>query len=118
MSAVEKKHPWNVFDGVKIVAVDPPEVLMAEINSAIASLEYARAPVFSNKSSAYSEFDARMADEAYKAGMASMAAGNVDEAVISLNVALSKCPPHKTFAVAKLQSLISVTSQQLQKSPN
>ncbi|KAL7117088.1 hypothetical protein ACP275_03G049200 [Erythranthe tilingii] len=98
---------------------------MAEINSAIASLEYAcasleyaRAPVFSNKSSAYSEFDARMADEAYKAGMASMAAGNVDEAVVSLTVALSKCPPHKTFAVVKLQSLISVTSQQLKKSPN
>jgi hypothetical protein len=34
-----------------------------------------------------------------------------------LNISLSKCPPDKTSAIAKIQSLISLTSQQLQKSP-
>ncbi|KAI4321025.1 hypothetical protein MLD38_034448 [Melastoma candidum] len=101
---------------------------MAEIDSAIADLEYSRA---SNilKSSAYmgtksrdsdailsSRYDIRTADEAYKAGCAALAAGKLDEALHSLNTSLSKCPPDKTSAVAKLQSLISLTSQQLQKS--
>lgn len=128
MSCGEQKHPWSVFDGVKTISV-APEPLMAEINSAIAALEYARAAVFSqspdpasktknaNKNLA-SYYDAQIADEAYKAGLASMAAGRVDEAVISLNIALSKCPPEKTSAVAKIQSLISLTSRQRKKSSN
>ncbi|XP_057766319.1 uncharacterized protein LOC130986795 isoform X2 [Salvia miltiorrhiza] len=128
MSYREEKHPWSTFDGVKIISV-VPEALMAEINSAIASLEYARAAIFSqspdpapkaktpNKKPA-SSFDAQIADEAYKAGLASVSAGRVDEAIISLNIALSKCPPEKTSAVAKIQSLISVASQQRHKSSN
>lgn len=127
-SEEEKKPPWSVFDGVKTISA-APEGLMAEINSAVAALEYTRSSTFlsqppttiysktkaANKTLS-SQYDARMADEAYKSGLASMAAGKVDEAVVSLNVALSKCPPEKTSAVAKLQSLISLTSQQLQKS--
>ncbi|KAL2504213.1 Glycine dehydrogenase [Abeliophyllum distichum] len=129
MSSGEGKPHWNMFDGVKAISTSP-EVLMAEINSAITALEYTRATALLQSRSASvsknvnhngkltSQYDARMADEAYKAGLASMAAGKLDEAVNSLNVALSKCPPDKTSAVVKLQSLISLTSQQLHKSSN
>lgn len=128
MNYREEKHPWNVYDGVKARAL-APEPLMAEINSAIAALEYARAAVFSqllepsqntrnsNRRPA-SNFDAQIADEAYKAGVASMSAKRPDEALISLNIALSKCPPEKTSAIAKIQSLISLASEQRQKSSN
>jgi hypothetical protein len=102
-----------------------PEALMAEINTAICNLEYARAFVLlestspssssssisKNESSAQPQFDARKADQAYKAGCAALAAGKLDEALLSLNVSLSKCPPDQTSAVAKLHSLISLTSQ-------
>ncbi|CAA2981509.1 Intraflagellar transport [Olea europaea subsp. europaea] len=129
MSSGEEKPLWNMFDDVKTISTSP-EVLMAEINSAITSLEYTRSTAFLQSRSASvskninsngkltSQYDARMADEAYKEGLASMAAGKLDEAVNSLNVALSKCPPDKTSAVAKIQSLISLTSQQLHKSSN
>lgn len=129
MNYQEEKHPWNVYDGVKARSL-APEPLMAEINSAIAALEYARAAVFSqlpepsqnstrnsNRRPA-SNFNAQIADEAYKAGVASMSANRPDEALISLNIALSKCPPEKTSAVAKIQSRISLASEQRQKSSN
>lgn len=105
---------------------------MAEINTTIANLEYARAtayldsppPLTSNNTTSASsggtvnpQYDAKLADEAYKAGCAALAAGKLDEALQSLYISLSKCPPDKTSAVVKLQSLISLTSQQLQKSP-
>lgn len=128
MGSGEGKPHWSVYDGVKIIAATP-EALMVEIDSAISNLEYARATTLlessSSSSSAMNEisgakltpqFDARMADEAYKAGCAALASGKLDEALRSLNVSLSKCPPEKTTAVAKLQSLISLTSQQLQSS--
>ncbi|KAL0325613.1 UNVERIFIED_CONTAM: hypothetical protein Sradi_5130600 [Sesamum radiatum] len=128
MTSGEEKTPWNVFEGVKRISV-APEAVMAEINSAITALEYARASVFLQSpppisktrninQNLTSEYDARMADEAYKAGLASMAAGKLDEAVLSLNIALSKCPPDKTSAIAKLESLISLTSQHLEMSSN
>lgn len=120
--------PWSVFDGVKIIP-STPEALMAEINTAITNLEYARATAclaspsslsknFNSDGNVTSQYDAKMADEAYKAGCAALAARKLDEALHSLNLSLSKCPPDKTTAVAKLQSLISLTSQQLQKSPH
>ena len=92
---------------------------MAEIDSAISNLEYARATAAldsaaASSSSAGGGYDARVADEAYKAGCAALAAGKVEEALRSLKVSLSSCPPEKTAAVAKLQSLISLTSQQIQ----
>ncbi|KAF7817512.1 Intraflagellar transport protein [Senna tora] len=114
MGSGEGKPHWSVYDGVKIIAATP-EALMAEIDSAISNLEYARATALLESSSSY---DARMADEAYKTGCAALAAGKLDEALYSLNISLSKCPPDKISAVAKLQSLISLTSQQLQKSAN
>ncbi|CAA2996135.1 Intraflagellar transport [Olea europaea subsp. europaea] len=128
MSSGEEKPHWNMYDDVKTISTSL-EVLMAEINSAITALEYTRATAFLQSQSASasknvkpngkltSQYDARMADEAYKAGLASMAAGKLDEAVNTLNDALSKRPPDKTSAVTKLQSLISLTSQQLRKSP-
>ncbi|KAJ0026048.1 hypothetical protein Pint_08808 [Pistacia integerrima] len=117
---------WSVLDGVKIIP-STPEALMAEINTAITNLEYARATAylaspsslsknFNSEESVTSQYDAKIADEAYKAGCAALAAGKLDEALLSLNLSLSKCPPDKTTAVAKLQSLISLTSQQLQNS--
>ena len=124
---------WSVFDGIETIP-ETPELLMAEINSAISNLEFARATALlespspsssvsnrkkgSDGSAVVAQYDARMADEAFKAGCSALAAGKLDEALYSLNVSLSKCPPDKTFAVAKLQSLISLTSQQLQRSAN
>ncbi|KAK7310507.1 hypothetical protein RJT34_08061 [Clitoria ternatea] len=106
------KVHWSVFDGVKIIAATP-EALMAEIDSAISNLEYSRAAALLDADEGY---DAGMADEAYKAGCAALAAGKLDEALRSLNLSLSKCPPEKTSAIAKLHSLISLTSQHLQAS--
>ncbi|KAD4585726.1 hypothetical protein E3N88_23327 [Mikania micrantha] len=121
---------WSVYDRITIIP-SKPEALMAEINSAISSLECAKASKFQNTSSTLSKskksvddgslnscclYDARRADEAYKAGLAYLAAGNLEEAFRSLNVALTKCPPSKTSAVAKLRSLISLTAQRLRKS--
>lgn len=126
------KPRWNVFDGVKTIPATP-EALMAEIDSAISNLELARATALLQSPSASSspsgktkssdgnstaQYDVRMADEAFKAGCSALAAGKLDEALHALNVSLSKCPPDKTSAVAKLRSLISLTSQQLQRSGN
>uniref|UniRef100_A0A7N0SXM1 Uncharacterized protein n=1 Tax=Kalanchoe fedtschenkoi TaxID=63787 RepID=A0A7N0SXM1_KALFE len=121
--------PWCVYDRIKSVP-PTPEALMAEIDAAIAAHEYAYSTALlesasrpstseDNKSGCLNkappQYNARMADEAYKAGCAALAAGKLDEALQCLNLALFKCPPEKTSAVAKLQSLISLTSQQLRK---
>ncbi|KAL0302653.1 UNVERIFIED_CONTAM: hypothetical protein Sangu_1927000 [Sesamum angustifolium] len=45
MSSAEEKPKWTVFEEVKDISV-APEALMADINSAIAALEYARAATF------------------------------------------------------------------------
>ncbi|PIN25254.1 hypothetical protein CDL12_01990 [Handroanthus impetiginosus] len=45
MSSKEEKPKWNVFEDVKKISISP-EALMAEINSAISALEYARATAF------------------------------------------------------------------------
>uniref|UniRef100_A0A7N2QY88 Uncharacterized protein n=1 Tax=Quercus lobata TaxID=97700 RepID=A0A7N2QY88_QUELO len=71
----------------------------------------------SSDSSPRPQYDAQLAGEAYRAGCAALAAGKLDEALYSLNISLSKCPPDKTNAVAKLQSLVAPTSQQLHKTP-
>uniref|UniRef100_A0A2P2JIS6 Uncharacterized protein MANES_18G032600 n=1 Tax=Rhizophora mucronata TaxID=61149 RepID=A0A2P2JIS6_RHIMU len=121
---------WSVFDRVKSFP-STPEALMAEIDTAIAKLEHDRATkllfiqppsppkmkIKGSDATPIPHYDARMADEAYRAGCAALAAGKLDEALQSLNISLAKCPPDKTSAIAKLQSLISLTSQQLHKSP-
>lgn len=106
------KIHWSVFDGVKIIAATP-EALMTEIDSAISNLEYARATAMLETDQGH---DARTADESYRAGCAALASGKLDEALRCFNISLSKCPPDKTAAVAKLQSLISLTSQHIQSS--
>lgn len=124
---------WSVFDGIKTIP-STPETLMAEIDAAIAASEYSHASTLlqatssSSSSSSSStkkisdgkdtsppQYDARMADEAYKAGCAALAAGKLDEALQSLRISLAKCPPHKTSAISKLQSLILLTSEQIPK---
>ncbi|XVF39966.1 hypothetical protein PTKIN_Ptkin01aG0075300 [Pterospermum kingtungense] len=124
MGSREGNSHFSVFDDGEMTLPLTPEDLMAEINTAIANLEYARVTAFLdypssslsiNNGQDSSRYDARMADEAYKAGCAALAAGKLDEAFHYLNVSLSKCPPDKTSAIAKLQSLISLTSQQLHK---
>lgn len=133
MGSGEGRTHWSVFEGVRSMASSTPETLMAEIDTAIGKLEYSRATALldspsptptntsktsmSSDSGANPQYDVKMADGAYRAGCASLAAGKLDEALQYLNVSLSKCPPDKTSAVAKLQSLISLTSQQLQKLP-
>ncbi|CAL1371701.1 unnamed protein product [Linum trigynum] len=127
---------WSVFDTIKKFP-SSPEDLMAEIDAAITKLESERStalldslsPVNANGSgnckgsdqppiATDSQYDARIADEAYRAGCAAFAVGKLDEALQSLTVSLSKCPPEKTSAIAKLESLISLTSQELHKSPS
>ncbi|KAJ4966374.1 hypothetical protein NE237_018223 [Protea cynaroides] len=130
------RHRWSVFDGVKTFP-SSPEALMSEVNAAIAASEYVHASYFlqSPASSSSSDdetknncgsgtetdsvpqpqYDARLADEAYRAGCAALAVGKPNEAFHSLSIALSKCPPDKRSALAKLHSLISLASQQLQK---
>ncbi|KAM0968451.1 hypothetical protein ACFX2A_017102 [Malus domestica] len=129
MGSAEKSSQWrSVFDGVKLKTIKAmPEALMAEINTAICNLEYARATALVDSPSSLSstakteildqpEYNARMADQSYKAGCAALAAGKLDEALLSLNTSLSMCPPDQTSAVTKLHSLISLTSRQLHKS--
>ena len=53
MGSGEGKPHWSVNDGVKIIAATP-EALMAEIDSAISNLEYARAIVLLESSSSSS----------------------------------------------------------------
>ncbi|XP_074584879.1 uncharacterized protein LOC141840717 [Curcuma longa] len=128
----ERASAWSVFDGVKAFPSSSPEALMADIDAAIAALEYARAtstavhlPVSSSASEAEADrdrpaeaapiYDRQVADEAYKSACASLAAGKVDDAIQSLHVALSKCPPDKASALAKLRSLLDIASSQQQK---
>ncbi|KAI3883844.1 hypothetical protein MKW92_052534 [Papaver armeniacum] len=103
-----------------------PEALMAEIDTTIAASEYSHASTLLKSTSSTSsskinldsnetkhdQLDARMADESFKAGCAALTSGKLDEALQSLQIALSKCPPHKASAISKLQSLIKLTSQQ------
>ncbi|XP_038977073.1 uncharacterized protein LOC103718672 isoform X1 [Phoenix dactylifera] len=117
---------WSVFDGVR--AFPPtPEALMAEIDAAIAASEYVHATALLSSSSeeepekekgldtAAPVHDARLADEAYKAACAALAAGRPDAAIQSLRLALARCPPDKSSALDKLRSLLSIASSQLQK---
>ncbi|WOH02876.1 hypothetical protein DCAR_0522266 [Daucus carota subsp. sativus] len=131
-----QNKPWSVYDTVTSRPTTPDN-LMADINSAISALESSRsitlldpknknpqAPVTkpktqnnnsinSNNNNTNDSYDAKLADESYKAGMACLASGKLDEAVESLNTSLLNCPPDRTSAVAKLRSLIDITSQQL-----
>ncbi|XP_039145386.1 uncharacterized protein LOC120282616 [Dioscorea cayenensis subsp. rotundata] len=110
---------WSVFDGVKAFPA-APETLMAEIDAAVAASEYARAtallsPLCDADGDDPVEHDLKVADEAYKAARAALAAGRPDTALISLQVALAACPPEKTSAISKLRALVSIASSQQQK---
>ncbi|GMH04047.1 hypothetical protein Nepgr_005886 [Nepenthes gracilis] len=116
----------SVFDGLKFLPATP-EALMAEINTTISALEYAHATVLLNPSSSSlsknkncerkaTVYDAHIAEEAYRLGCLALAEGRVDEALHSFNISLSKCPRDNIDALDKIQSLISITSRQLQKS--
>ncbi|KAJ4817588.1 hypothetical protein LUZ62_030154 [Rhynchospora pubera] len=126
-------RPWSVFDAVRSFP-STPDALMSEIDAAIASTEYSRAsspPLNTTTSSSTSSieeakagsatsapastYDAQIADEAYKAACAALAAGRPDAAARSLQVALESCPPDKVSAVAKLRSLVAIANSQLQK---
>ncbi|KAJ4963110.1 hypothetical protein NE237_023049 [Protea cynaroides] len=91
MGSGEGRHRWSVFDGVKTFP-SSPEALMSEINAAIAASEYAHATSLLRSSSSSSQtknsiasgtetivapaqphYDARLADEAYRAGCAALA---------------------------------------------
>ncbi|XP_057531925.1 uncharacterized protein LOC130810027 isoform X2 [Amaranthus tricolor] len=64
---------WSVFDTIKFLPATP-DALMAEINAAIAALEYAQASTQlaprakSSNSVPCSVYDAEIAEEAYKLG--------------------------------------------------
>ncbi|XP_020588488.1 uncharacterized protein LOC110030220, partial [Phalaenopsis equestris] len=113
-----------------------PETLMAEIDAAIVAVEYGHASALLSSSSSSSlppisaetknavnnafgfngsSPDARLAEECYRAACTALATGRPDAALRSIRVALASCPPDKTSAVAKLRSLSSIASSQLQK---
>ncbi|KAI3922795.1 hypothetical protein MKW98_006926 [Papaver atlanticum] len=105
---------WSVYDGMKIFHTP---IAASEYSHAYALLKSTSSTSSSKINSNSNEtkqdqLDVRMADEAYKDGCAALASGKLDEALQSLQIALSKCPPHKASAISKLQSLIKLTSQQ------
>ncbi|KAL5712567.1 hypothetical protein ACHQM5_014728 [Ranunculus cassubicifolius] len=90
---------WSVFDNIKPFP-SKPETLMAEIEVAISSLEYTHASSLLNPSSPPSSSnsitdqesplnDARLADQAYKAGCVALASAKLDQALHSLQISLS-----------------------------
>ncbi|PKA55461.1 hypothetical protein AXF42_Ash006663 [Apostasia shenzhenica] len=129
---------WSVFDVIKTFP-SSPETLMAEIDAAIAAIEYAQANALLSSSNPSSSslltphaventdaatgasgacgaaHDARLAEEAYRAARAALSTGRPEDAMRSIQVALASCPPDRTSAVAKLRSLLSTASSQLQK---
>ncbi|KAJ1256279.1 hypothetical protein BS78_K055300 [Paspalum vaginatum] len=125
---------WSPFDAIRSFP-STPESLMSQIDAAIASTEYARAcalldPAPASASSppqhtpdgqgkvgapAPACYDAKVADEAYRAACAALGAGRPDAAVRSLRVALASCPPEKAAAVAKVRSMLAIASAQLHK---
>ncbi|KAK6927635.1 hypothetical protein RJ641_006226 [Dillenia turbinata] len=128
MDSVERSHYRNVYDGMKTFPTNS-DVLMAEINASIATLLYAQTTTYLNSSFTLDsdgssdadpgpKYDAQLADETYRAGCASFTAGKLDEALQSLNLLLSKCPPDKTSAVAKLQELRAAASSIVPKHKN
>lgn len=88
-----------------------PEAVKAEVNAANAALEYANATSILNSLNfslpkekgldvnVTPQYDAKLADEAYTAGCAALAAGKLNEALHLLNISLSKCPPEKTVKI-------------------
>ncbi|XP_021729602.1 uncharacterized protein LOC110696573 [Chenopodium quinoa] len=124
MGSNEGSVGWSVFDTVKFLP-SSPDALMAEINAAIAALEYTQVTARLGSSlmrgngsvrGSVSVYDADIAEEAYQLGCAALSEGKVDAGLESLHISLSKCPPDQIDAVAKIRSLISFTAQKLQKS--
>ncbi|KAJ8505614.1 hypothetical protein OPV22_006500 [Ensete ventricosum] len=132
----DSRFAWNVFDGVKAFPPPTPDALMDDVDVAISALEYARATaaLLTSSSSKVEEaaapesernkpsstpsepvYDKRIADEAYKAACAALAAGKPDAAIRSIHVAFASCPPEKTTALSKLRSLLDLASSQQQK---
>lgn len=132
---------WSPFDAIRSFP-STPESLMSQIDAAIASTEYARACALLDPAASASSrsqqpprkgegreeegeasaarapaacYDARVADEAYRAACAALGAGRADAAVRSLRVALSCCPPEKAAAVAKVRSMLAIASAQLHR---
>ncbi|TKW41717.1 hypothetical protein SEVIR_1G335800v4 [Setaria viridis] len=138
MSGGGGRRGWSPFDAIRSFP-STPESLMSQIDAAIASTEYAYACALldpapapasaSSQPQATPEegqgeggaaspptcYDARVADEAYRAACAALGAGRPDAAVRSLRVALASCPPEKTAAVAKVRSMLAIASAQLHK---
>uniref|UniRef100_A0A7C8YLT0 Uncharacterized protein n=1 Tax=Opuntia streptacantha TaxID=393608 RepID=A0A7C8YLT0_OPUST len=123
MGSKDRSGHWSVFDSLKFLPASP-DALMAEINAAIAALEYARASAIHNPPPSPSKdksldqkggsfYDAQIAEEAYKLGCEALSEGKVDEGLQSLSISLSKCPPDQTDAVAKIQALMSLLGQQI-----
>ncbi|XP_040376366.1 uncharacterized protein LOC107303556 [Oryza brachyantha] len=124
---------WSPFDAIRSFP-STPETLMSQIDAAIAATEYARSCAQLDPSAAAASaseprtaappgggeasaacYDARVADEAYRAACAALGAGRADAAVRSLRVALASCPPEKAAAVAKVRSMLAIASAQLHK---
>ncbi|KAL9255375.1 hypothetical protein AKJ16_DCAP10439 [Drosera capensis] len=109
----------SVFDGVKVFPATP-EALMAEIDTAISSFEYAQASALLNPSSLSSSsscsspskskitdmkitlYDADIAEEAYRMACVALAEGKVDEALYSLKVAIVNTEDEKREFIKEL----------------
>ncbi|KAK3189231.1 hypothetical protein Dsin_028792 [Dipteronia sinensis] len=87
MSSGEGSPNWTVFDGVQIVPSTPePAITNLEYALATAHLHSSSSSILKNMSSdanASPRYDAQLADEAYKAGCAALAASKLDVALHS-----------------------------------
>lgn len=101
---------WSVFDSVKFGSSSTPDALMADINAAIAGLEYAQAskrlnpPLMSMKRNGCS---VSSSDSAQIVEEEESDVKVVDEEFQSLNVSLSNCPTYQIDAILQYQSPIS-----------
>eukprot|EP00250_Pteridium_aquilinum_P003498 c13816_g1_i1 orf=410-1264(-) len=64
-----------------------------------------------DKSDKGEEYDARAADEAYRAACCAFSEGNADLALSLLHVASAKCPPNKHSALGKVNRLMAAAMQ-------
>nr|ABK22182.1 unknown [Picea sitchensis] len=100
------KVDWNAANRSKLMS---PDVVMEEIESAIAATEYEHA---SRHLKAAACSDVEAADRAFRSARTAVAKGDFEVGMELSQLALLNCPPHKTNAISKIQTLIAHMKQQ------
>lgn len=106
---------WSVYDGIPAALPTSPNALMAEIDAAISRVECSHAAAELDAAVGPGSGDAGRADQYHRLGCKALSAGSYGEALRCFKSAQAWCPPEKRAAVAKLESLIALASQEAQK---